>query len=203
MNRDVGLNAMKKTAILVFPVLTLCCISCGHDPHALRIEAEEHASEIEDQVREQVQTIGENADRIKSEIDRLIAAVDQEDIQKLKNACEAVDLQLGTRVAAKYYRAFALEIETGPPSALEYLNDEIENLPTGSVEGSALTGLRRYFDAKGTLTTRDAAILVLAVALEAKFPHGRGAVFLAPFLPLLDSADTKNEPSQRAVDESD
>ena len=194
---------MMKTAILVFPVLTLCCISCGHDPEALRIEAEKQASKIEDQVREQVQIIGENANLIKSEIDRLIAAVDQKDIQKLKDACEEIDLQLGTRVVAKYYRAFALEVEKGPPSVLEYLDDEIGNLPDGNVERSALLGLRKYFEAKGTLTTRDAAILVLAVALEAKFPHGRGAVFVAPFLPLLDSAETENESLQATTGNTD
>lgn len=194
---------MKKTAILVFPVLALCCISCDHAPDALRIEAEEQASKIEDQVREQVQTIGENADRIKSEIHRLIAAVDQKDIQKLKDACKEIDLQLGTRVVAKYYRAFALEVEKGPPNVLEYLDDEIGTLPDGNVERSALSGLRKYFEAKGTLTTRDAAILVLAVALEAKFPHGRGAVFLAPFLPLLDSVETKNESPQGTTRNSD
>lgn len=190
---------MKRTAILVFPVLALCCLSCGHDPDTLRIEAEKHASKIEHQAKEQVQAIGQNAELIKSEIERLIAAVDQKDVRKLKNACEAVDFRLGTRVLVKYYRAFALEIEEGQPSVIEYLDAEIENLADEDVERSALVGLREYFEAKGTLTTKDAAIIILAVALEAKFPHGRGTIFLVPFL---DSADAENGPMEGTIDES-
>ncbi len=40
------------------------------------------------------------------------------------------------------------------------------------------------------------------VALEAKFPHGRGTVFLAPFLPLLNSADAVEEPTTSAISDS-
>ena len=104
-----------------------------------------------------------------------------------------VDVRLGTRVLVKYYKAFSLEIKEGPPSVIEYLNTEINNLADGDSERKALMGLRRYFEAKGTLTTRDAAVLILLVALETKFPHGRGTAFVAPFLDLPKSEDGSHE----------
>jgi hypothetical protein len=69
-------------------------------------------------------------------------------------------------------------------------------LDEGDAERAAITGLRKYFEAKGTLTTKDAAVLILVVALEAKFPHGRGTIFLVPFL---DSGKPENGPEKHHI----
>lgn len=151
----------------------LCGLSCDRNPDALQDEVEKQAAEIAQQIKEQAQAMP-NAPQIKAEIDRLIGAAEQKDLERLKSACDAVDLRLGTRVLVKYYKAFSLEIEEGPASVIGYLNAEIDGLADADVERTALTGLRQYFEAKGTLTTKDAAVIILLVALEAKFPHGRG-----------------------------
>lgn len=184
---------MRATVILVSVLVMCLCLSCGRDPDTLRTEMEKQATEIAEKAKDQVQAVP-NAQQIKAEIDRLLGAVDQKDLQRLKNACDAVDVQLGTRVLAKYYKAFSLEVEEGPQSVIAYLNAEIDNLPDGDAERTALVGLRKYFEAKGTLTTRDAAVLILLVALEIKFPHGRGTVFVAPLLDLPKSEDGPKEP---------
>jgi hypothetical protein len=154
---------------------------------------EKQATGIVQKVKEQAQALP-NTQQIKEQIDGVISAVDQKDLQKLKDACDVVDVQLGTRVLVKYYTAFSLEIKDGPPSVISYLQNEISSLADGDAEKKALTGLLKYFEAKGTLTTRDAAVLMLLVALETKFPHGRGTIFLAPFLDLPKSEEGPNEP---------
>lgn len=172
------------------------CLSCNAEPGDVLSEAQERAGVA----REQVTAMAADA-QIGTKLERLIAAVDERDFEQLKDACQAIDLHLGTRVLTKYHRAFALEIEEGPQSVIEYLTAEIEGCADSDAERSALVGLRRYFEAKGTTTTRDALVVVLLVALETKFPHGRGTIVLAPFLELPDNTTTANQ-GNGAHDES-
>jgi len=87
----------------------------------------------------------------------------------------------------------SLEVTEGPSSLLAYLNSEINGLVDGGAEKTALIGLRNYFEAKGTLPTKGAAVLILLVALETKFPHGRGACLVAPFMDLSKAEDGLKE----------
>lgn len=186
---------MKNTLAIACYLLVLACLSCRAEPDKILDEAKQRAGEV----REKALVAAQDSQKIRSEIERLLAAADRKDLARLKEACEAIDLSLGTRVLAQYYGAFAMEVNEGPAAVIDHLHGEIEKRPEGDRERSALVGLRKYFEAKGTTTTKDALILVLLVALEAKFPHGRGTILLAPFLesPGNKAADAENRQEPR------
>jgi hypothetical protein len=119
---------------------------------------------------------------VKREIEVLIPAIETKDLDGLKSACAELDVLLDTDVLAMYYRAFAVEVESGPAAAKRFLADKLSDSALSDRQKRPLEALKAYFDAKGTISTKDAALTVLAIVLEAKFPHGRAAGLVVVFM---------------------
>ena len=119
---------------------------------------------------------------VRAKVEDLIPAIEQRDLDRLKTVCAELDVMLDTDVLGTYYRTFAIEVQSGAAAAKRYLAEELSDSARNDWQKRALSALKAYFDAKGMISTKDAALLVVAILLEVKFGHGRGAILVVPFM---------------------
>lgn len=136
----------------------------------------------------------ESVDDAKSAVDSTVAALSREyqesavatHAERLGAAVEARDLDALRRVCCDegegdyraimtcYYDAFVIESRDGTEAARAYLREERSREGNSPARAKAVGALGAYFEAKGSLRTREVAGLVLLIALEARYP-GHGA----------------------------
>ncbi len=92
---------------------------------------------------------------------------------------------LGADAMAAYYRAFAIEAQSGPAATKQYLAERLADPELSDQEKRPLEALNAFFQAKGTISTKDAALIVAGIALEIKFRHGSSKLVK----PLMDNPD--------------
>jgi hypothetical protein len=178
----VGLLPMKTLR----PAIVCSCIAifCSCADH--RDEAKRRVQEAKNAVSEYAQKAVRESEssilEVKRKIEVLIPAIETKDLDRLKSACTELDVLLDTDVLGVYYRVFALEVESGPAVAKLFLADKLSDSALSDRQKRPLQALKVYFDAKGTISTKDAALTVLAIVLEAKFPHGRAAGLVVVFM---------------------
>jgi hypothetical protein len=176
-----GLLLMKTSRLIPFCLGLLVLTSCVDEPGDAKAhlqQARKTASEYGKKVREDVDSLV----AIKAKVEALIPAIEEKDFEKLKTVCTELDVLLDTDVLGAYYRTFAIEVKSGPAAAKQYLAEKLSDSTLGDEKQRPLRALNAYFDAKGTVSTKDAALTILAILLEVKFPHGRGAVLVVPFM---------------------
>ena len=106
---------------------------------------------------------------------QFIRAAESRDLENLERLCadsESADYQA---IMSCYYNAFAIEDGQGVDAARRYLAEEMARDDDSPAKRKGVEVLNEYFEAKGSLCTREAAGLILTFALEVKYPHG-GAV---------------------------
>jgi hypothetical protein len=172
---------MKTTRLLIVCLASLSFASCADDGDARRRsqQATEAASEYTKKTLGEAET---SIVAVREQVEALIPAIEEKDLERLKTVCGELNASLDTEVLGFYYRAFAIELQSGPASARQYLAEKLSDTALGENEKRPLRALKAYFDAKGTLSTKDAALLVVAIVLEVKIGHGRGAILVVPFM---------------------
>jgi hypothetical protein len=172
---------MKTPRLLIVCLPFLAFASCGDDGDARRRlqQATDAASEYTKKSLAEAET---TIIPVREQIEALIPAIEEKDLEQLKTACGELNELLDTGVLGLYYRAFAIEVQSGPAAAQEYLAETLSDPALRDNEKRPLQALKAYFDAKGSLSTKDAALLVVAIALEIKIGHGRGAILVVPFM---------------------
>ena len=191
-----GLSTMKKRGILFAGLSLLALTSCGDDSdkeqnRLERVKAK--AAQYGEQAKAKVDV---SAAAIKDKIQTLIPAIEQKDLEKLKAVCADLDALLSTKVLGIYYQTFAIEAESGPTDARRFLTEKLEDPALDEHTKRPLRGLNAFFTAKGTVSTKDAALTILAIALEIKFPHG-GAVLVTPFMDNPGCAQEEDAPTSQ------
>jgi len=159
----------------------LALASCADDGDAKRRlqQATDAASEYTEKALGEAET---SIVAVRDEIEALIPAIEEKDLERLKTVCGELDEMLDTEVLGCYYHAFKIELQSGPASAQEYLAGKLSESTISEGKKRPLRALKAYFDAKGTISTKDAALMVVAIALEVKIGHGRGAILVVPFM---------------------
>lgn len=119
---------------------------------------------------------------------QFVDAVQARDMESLKRLCTVEGSGEYREIMTCYYNAFAIENSQGADAARRFLAEEIAKPDNSPARAKALKALGEYFEAKGSLGTKEVAGLVLVVALEAKFPHRGGVLgaIIADKLGLLD-----------------
>jgi hypothetical protein len=167
---------------VVFAGLGLLVLaSCGDDSDKEKSRLERvkaKASQYGQQAQAKVQV---STAAIKDKIGALIPAIEQKDLEKLKAVCADLDALLDSNVLGIYYQTFAIEAESGPTDARRLLAEKLEDPTLSDAAKRPLRALNVFFTAKGTISTKDAALTVLAIALEINIPHG-GAILVTPFM---------------------
>ncbi|MCY2928407.1 MAG: hypothetical protein NTV86_02725 [Planctomycetota bacterium] len=135
--------------------------------------------------------------QVLAEAERFLAAVSGRDLGQLKQFCTVDGEGEYGAILASYYQAFVLEDSRGPAAARDHLAAELARKDNSPLKDQALRGLNEYFAAKGSVTTREAAGIILVVALEAKYSHvgGRVGKSLAQQLGLLPPKTAATAPA--------
>ena len=94
--------------------------------------------------------------------------------ERLEELCKEQGNKEYTEVMDCYYNVFVIENDQGAAAARKYLADQSAVSANGPGKATALKILTEYFDAKGTLLTREVAGLILIAGLEAQYPHVGG-----------------------------
>jgi hypothetical protein len=124
---------------------------------------------------------------------QFIDAVQARDMESLKKLCTIEGSGEYREIMTCYYDAFAIENSQGANATRRYLADEIAKPDNSPARFKALKALSSYFEAKGSLGTKDVAALVVIFSLESRFPH-RGGVLgqaIAVELHLIDPPSTR------------
>ena len=128
----------------------------------------------------------------------LLRAVDARDLKGLKRLCGDPDCADYEAIMTCYYNAFVIENDQGVEAARGFLAGEMAKAGAAPVRDKAVKLLNGYFQAKGSLCTREVAGLILIAALEAKYPHrgGRVGKLLAEKLGLTAPTRPATQPAQ-------
>lgn len=173
-----------KASLLLLSLLCVLGAGCDSDP------VDKAAQAAKDAAKEATQAIDEA--RVAQFASDLVAAVELRDLTNLGRLCTQSGTGDYQEVMTCYYSAFAIENEQGVEAARLYLANESAAEANTPSRQAGLELLTKYFDAKGTLCTKELAGLVLILALEYKYPHGGGKVgtLVARKLGLLAEAPT-------------
>jgi hypothetical protein len=171
-------GTMPRNARLCLLLLTLLAYGCSEAPQDKLEQLKSAASDCAGQAAEKLHdSSGVPVDKIKG----LAAAIDEQDIERVKAVCSEWDAFLGADAMAAYYRAFAIEAQSGPAATREHLAEQLADPGLSEQNRRALEALDAFFEAKGTISTKDAALIVLGIALEIKFRHGTSKL-VKPFM---------------------
>ena len=176
-----GVPTMKTPRLVIIGLSFLVFPSCVDNREATRrLQQATHAAS--EHTKNAIGDADTSIVAIREQVEDLIPAIEERDLERLKAACGELNALLETNALRCYYRAFAIELQSGPASAKEYIGEELSNPARSDDEKRLLRALKAYFDAKGTISTKDAALMVVAIALEIKIGHGRGAILVVPFM---------------------
>jgi hypothetical protein len=191
---------MKTARFLIVCLPVFAFASCADDGDARRRfqRATDAASEYTKKALGEAET---SIVAVREQIEALIPAIEEKDLERLKTVCGELDELLDTDVPSFYYRAFKIEFQSGPASAQAYLADKLSDSALSDGEKRPLRALKAYFDAKGTISTKDAALMVVAIALEVKIGHGRGAILVVPFMDDPGEAFSTSEENESLLDD--
>ena len=128
-----------------------------------------------------------------------LRAVEGRDMEALKKICTAGGETAGDYAAIlnDYYHAFAVENDQGPAAARARLAEDIAKPGLTPARLTALRGLDKYMEAKGSVRTREAAAWILIIALECKYPGygGRAGELAAEQLGVIDPSTETDTPT--------
>ena len=158
---------------------------------------DERVGKVQDAVKDRVSALSAKYEESKVllHVDQFTEAVEKRDMQRLKRLCSECGNPEYKAIMACYYNAFVVEDGQGVEAARKYLADETAREDNPPAKDKALKALSRYFEAKGSLRTKEVAALILILGLESQYPH-RGAVIGGLVAEKLGLIDPSSKPSQ-------
>jgi hypothetical protein len=139
---------------------------------------QESAGELRDATTQAAAEVKDRLDetQIAAQAKDLVKAVEARDLESLKRICLNQDAGEYREVMGCYYNAFVVEEKQGPDAAKKYLADASTKADCPPIRAKAIGALSEYFNAKGSLRTKEVAAMILIFALETKYPHRGGVV---------------------------
>lgn len=165
---------------VVFALAVLVAVGCDKEKTRKAQESIQAATSRLSQEYEQAQ--------VAAQARQIFSAVESRDLGALKKLCLDQGNGEDGQIMSCYYNAFAIENNEGVDAARAFLVEEMAREDIGPARGKAVKALSKYFEAKGSLRTREVAGIILVIALESKYPHAGGMVgtVIAEQLGLLD-----------------
>ncbi|KKM14302.1 hypothetical protein LCGC14_1707500 [marine sediment metagenome] len=135
--------------------------------------------------------------KVLAHADRFIDAVKARDMDSLKRLCTQRGNADYKTVMGCYYNAFAIENDQGVDAARKYLADEMAKEDNSPAKSKCLKALNGYFQAKGSLRTKEVAALILIFGLEVQYPRRGGKIggLIAEKLGLIDLSTSQPQPT--------
>ena len=147
---------------------------------------------VQDAVEERIAKLSSKYDesKVHEHVEQFIEAVEERNKERLEELCKEQGNKEYTEVMDCYYTAFVIENDQGAAAARKYLAEQSADEDNGPGKATALKILTEYFDAKGTLLTREVAGLILIAGLKAQYPHVGGPIgkAVATKLKLIDES---------------
>ncbi len=126
------------------------------------------------------------------------SAVEQRRLDDLQRLCQETGNAEYRAVMGGYYEVFAIEHKQGVAPARQHLADELARDDLPPLRRKSLEAMNGYFDAKGSLMTRELAGMILIMGLEHQYPHvgGRVGKLIAEKAGLLDDPTAATQPEE-------